>query len=616
MCGFVGVVGTGVSRFRDRLERAVTGMKHRGPDDHGVFADDNCLLGFCRLSILDLTQGHQPMQGPDGSVIVYNGEVYNYRELADGFSDLRTSGDTEVVLRSLIRDGTEALPRFDGMFSLAWWDGRRCFLARDRLGIKPLYYARLDDAWVFASDIRALLTLGVPPAPHFPALDTHTSFLWNHGPDTAFAGVRRVLPGQWLAFEQDGRTSEGRYWRLGPSAEPDASNRATVDELRDAVFADVERQLVSDVPVGVFLSGGVDSSFVACALPEGQVKRAYTMSFAPKDLERDIIMDETRWAHQVARAHGLELIEVPLSFSPELFLDTVRALEEPVGDPAAISTRVLCARAEEKVLLSGMGGDELWGGYPRMRALELSRRLPGFTRPVARWLQRILPHAGRLGRAARNLAKLSTGAGLPWGARHTRYLSYIAPDERQTLYTSEFLESLGHPAESPHERLTALRPPGDDDLDVSLRFDLEQFLPCHNLHYTDKASMRESKEVRVPLLGNRQLDLTQRFLSSEKRGKWPLKAAAEGVVPQAILTRKKAGFGAPVQGWLAGPLRPLVDEYLSASSVKRRGWFSPRAVAQLLDDERRGRAHRYLLLYELLTLEAWARTFLDGSPAA
>jgi asparagine synthase (glutamine-hydrolysing) len=381
---------------------------------------------------------------------------------------------------------------------------------------------------------------------------------------------------------------------------------ATVEEVRAAVHADVARQLVSDVPVGVFLSGGVDSSFVASMLPKGQVRRAYTLAFPAEDLARDIIPDETRYARRIAAENGLELVEVPMSFSADQFLDTVRALEEPVGDPAAVSTRALCAAASEKVLLSGMGGDELWGGYPRMRALEMSRRLPLATQPVARFLQRVLPHAGPLGRVARNFAKLSTGAGLAWGDRHVRYLSYVSPEERRALLVD-------CPADAPHARLAALRPDAaGDEYDASLRFDLEQFLPCHNLHYTDKASMWESKEVRVPLLGNRMLEVAARFPSAQKREKAPLKAAARGVVADEILDRRKAGFGAPVQGWLAGPLRPLVDEYLSETSVRRRGWFQPEGVQRLIRDEREGRTHRYLLIYELLVLETWARTFLDA----
>ncbi|HEX5138927.1 MAG TPA: asparagine synthase (glutamine-hydrolyzing) [Planctomycetota bacterium] len=609
MCGFVGVVAPGARhRFAGRVRAASLGLAHRGPDSDGYFEDDDCVLGFRRLAILDLEHGGQPMRGEDGSVLVCNGEIYNFRELAASLPPgrLRTRSDSEVALATLEREGAGALARFDGMFALARWEPRRrsLLLARDRLGIKPLYHARLGDAFLFASEIRALLALGLRAAAHPPAIDVHASFLWNPGPETAFAGIRRLPPGTSLEL-RDGIERPSRYWRMAPCP---GSGRPDPEAVREAVVSDVRRQLVSDVPVGIFLSGGLDSSFIACALPGDAVKRAYTLSFPRRDLSADIVRDETRYARLLARARGIELVEVPLEFSPERFLHSVRALEEPVGDPAAIATIALSSRAEEKVLLSGMGGDELWGGYPRFRALELSRYLPGCARPLLEAAERLLPHAGLLGRFGRNAAKFGSAAGLPWAARHVRFLSYLAPEERAGLLGPALRGRVGGSA---HERLLLARPAGGDDLDVSLRFEVEQFLPCHNLLYTDKASMAASKEVRVPLLGNAVLETAERLPAGLRRGKRLLRRAAEGIVPREILARRKAGFGAPVQGWLRGPLRPLLDEYLSPAALGRRGWFEPAAVRRLVDDEWAGRSHRYLLIYELLVLEAWAREFLD-----
>jgi asparagine synthase (glutamine-hydrolysing) len=609
MCGFVGVVAPGAkSRFGDRVRAASLGLAHRGPDSAGFFGDDDCVLGFRRLAILDLEHGDQPMRGADGSVLVCNGEIYNFRELAASLPPgrLRTRSDAEVALATLEREGAAALARFDGMFALARWDPRlrALTLARDRLGIKPLYHARLGDAFLFASEIRALLALGVRAAANPEAIDVHATFLWNPGPETAFSGIHRLPPGTVLEL-RDRNERSSRYWRMTPCP---GSGGADPVAVREAVVSDVRRQLVSDVPVGLFLSGGLDSSFIACALPEGTVRRAYTLAFPRRDLSNDIVRDETRYARVAARARGIELVEVPLEFSAERFLKAVRALEEPVGDPAAIATLALSARAEEKVLLSGMGGDELWGGYPRFRALELSRYVPGCARPLFQAAQRLLPHAGLLGRWGRNAAKFGSAAGLPWAARHVRYLSYLAPEERTLLLGPALRGRLNGPA---HDRLLLARPAGGDDLDVSFRFEVEQFLPCHNLLYTDKASMAESKEVRVPLLGNAVLEAAERLPAGARRGKRLLRSAAAGIVPREILARRKAGFGAPVQGWLQGPLKPLLDEYLSAASLRRRGWFDPPAVERLLADEFAGRAHRYLLIYELLVLEAWAREFLD-----
>jgi asparagine synthase (glutamine-hydrolysing) len=565
------------------------------------------MLGFRRLAIIDLEHGDQPMRGADGSVLVCNGEIYNFRELAAALPPgrLRTRSDTEVALASLERAGTAALSRFDGMFALARWEPRlrRLTLARDRLGVKPLYHARLGDAFLFASEIRALLALGLEAAMNPEAIDVHATFLWNPGPETALRGVFRLPPGTALELE-NGRERAVRYWRMAPSP---VDGRPDPDAVREAVVSDVRRQLVADVPVGVFLSGGLDSSFIACAIPPGAVRRAYTLVFPRRDLAADIVRDESRYARLAARARGIELVEVPLEFSAERFLKAVRALEEPVGDPAAVATLALCARAEEKVLLSGMGGDELWGGYPRFRALELSRFVPRCARPAFLAVQRLLPHAGLLGRCGRNAAKFGSAAGLPWAARHVRFLSYLAPEERVGLLGPALRGCL---SESPHERLVGTRPPGGNELDVSMRFEVEQFLPCHNLLYTDKSSMAESKEVRVPLLGNAVIEAAERLPAGHRRGKRLLRRAAAGIVPRGILARRKAGFGAPVQGWLRGPLGPLLDEYLSPASLRRRGWFDAPAVGRLLADEGAGRAHRYLLIYELLVLEAWAREFL------
>ncbi len=610
MCGFVGVVAPGAqSRFGGRVRAAALRLSHRGPDSEGFFEDGDCVLGFRRLAILDLEHGHQPMRGADGSILVCNGEIYNFRELAAALPPgrLRTRSDAEVALATLEREGAAALTRFDGMFALARWDPRRrtLLLARDRLGIKPLYHARLGDAFVFASEIRALLALGVRAAANPEAIDVHATFLWNPGPETAFSGILRLPPGTALEL-RDGNARSSRYWRMAPSP---VSGRADPVAVREAVVSDVRRQLVSDVPVGLLLSGGLDSSFIACALPEGTVRRAYTLAFPRRDLSNDIVRDETRYARLAAQARGIELVEVPLEFSTERFLRAVRAIEEPVGDPAAIATIALSSRAEEKVLLSGMGGDELWGGYPRFRALELSRYLPGCARPLLETAQRLLPHAGLLGRWGRNAAKFGSAAGLPWAARHVRFLSYLAPEERSGLLGPALRGRLNGP---PHERLLLTRPAGGD-LDASFRFEVEQFLPCHNLLYTDKGSMAESKEVRVPLLGNTVLEAAERLPAGVRRGKRLLRSAATGFVPREILARRKAGFGAPVQGWLKGPLKPLLDEYLSPGSLGRRGWFDPMAVRRLLDDECAGRSHRYLLIYELLVLEAWAREFLDAA---
>ena len=609
MCGFVGIVAPGAgSRFADRVRAAALRLAHRGPDSEGFFEDGDCVLGFRRLAIIDLEHGDQPMRGADGSVLVCNGELYNFRELAAALpaGRLRTRSDTEVALASLEREGTAALRGFDGMFALARWEPRRrrLTLARDRLGIKPLYHARLGDAFLFASEIRALLALGLEAAANPEAIDVHATFLWNPGPETAFRGVFRLPPGTALEL-REGSERAVRYWRMAPSP---GTGRPDPGAVREAVVSDVRRQLVADVPVGVFLSGGLDSSFIAGAIPEGAVRRAYTLVFPPRDLAADIVCDESHYALLAARERGIELGEVPLEFSAERFLKAVRALEEPVGDPAAVATLALCARAEEKVLLSGMGGDELWGGYPRFRALELSRYLPGCAGPVFEAAQRLLPHTGLLGRYGRNAAKFGSAAGLPWAARHVRFLSYLAPEERPGLFGPGLR---GCVKGSAHDRLLLIRPPGGDDMDVSLRFEVEQFLPCHNLLYTDKSSMAESKEVRVPLLGNAVLEAAERLPAECRRGKRLLRRAAAGVVPREILARKKAGFGAPVQGWLAGPLKPLLDEYLSVASLRRRGWFDPPAVQRLLADERAGRTHRYLLIYELLVLETWAREFLD-----
>jgi asparagine synthase (glutamine-hydrolysing) len=632
MCGICGTVGRANEA---ELAFMTDAMAHRGPDGRGVVTfpgEPPAGLGHRRLAILDPTPaGAQPMAFADRWWITYNGELYNFRELRSELEAsgqrFRTACDTEVLLRMFAVHGPSMLQRLNGIFALAIWDehDRRLFLARDRLGVKPLYWTQQGDVFAFASEVKPLLPLLGTPTLEPTALADYLAFLWVPDPKTAFRAIEKLPPGHFAWVGRDS-VSVTQYWnlRFSPERLPEAEWRERVAET---VTRSVQRQTVSDVPLGSFLSGGIDSSAVVAAMAAGEDRvTTYTVGFDEADLEHEVVPDDLPHARRVGELFGTDYHEEILQANVlELLPKAVWHLEEPVADPAAISTYLICRAAGQKmpVMLSGMGGDEIFAGYPRHLAYRISRLLDPVPRSAVRPLERLLAPLARPGRPGRlrgprrNLWKFMRSAGLEPFERYLSFSSYYSGAELQSLLSLEVAAEVESYDTFARHRAYLEEDSGGDELSRLLYLDSKTFLPCLNLTYTDKMGMASSVEVRVPLLDDELVHLAARIPSDLKlkgwRRKYIFKRSQEGALPRDIIWRRKAGFGAPVRSWLVKDLAPLVEDLLSEATLRRRGLVDPAVVRQLRDDNAAGRADNSLRLYALLSLELWCRTFLDRS---
>jgi asparagine synthase (glutamine-hydrolysing) len=632
MCGICGVVGVA----DERLARDMAGrIAHRGPDGEGVCVFDAgngppVTLAHRRLSIIDPTErGAQPMSWQQGRLtITYNGEIYNYRELkreleAEGIK-FHSDCDTEVLLALYARDGAGVLDRINGIFAFAIWDAERdeLFLARDRLGVKPLYYAEVGDRLVFGSEIKAMLPAMPSPSLRREAVLDYLTFLWVPDPDTLFEGVWKLPPGHCATY-RDRKLSIRSYWDM--RFEPDGrSIEAWAPELRQAVGDAVRRQMVSDVPLGSFLSGGIDSSAIVAemAAADGRVT-TYTIGFSASDLEHEPTPDDVKYARRMGSLLGVDYHEETLVPNVvDLLPRLVWHMDEPIGDPACISTYLVCraARQELTVVLSGMGGDEIFAGYPRVLAAQYGRALDLVPLAARRRLGQLISDRmtlgppGRLRGPRRNLMKFARGLGDTPLRRYLTYCSYYRSDELSRILSDDLRASTSdHDPFRYHDQyLDRVR--GENWLNQLLYVDLKTFLPCLNLAYTDKMSMATSTEVRVPLLDDELVKMSgavpaQLKLRRTDR-KYVFKRSMEGVLPKEIIWRPKAGFGAPVRAWLNGELAPLVGDLLSPSRVADRGLFDPAEVQRIVRANADGTEDNALRIWALLTLELWHEAFL------
>ena len=651
MCGLAVVVGNEPISSREGWAMLDT-IRHRGPDGSGVVTFDGheasvthsptdpatsgrTLLAFVRLAIIDLSAaGFQPMADENDDVwVVFNGEIYNFfelrRELEARGHRFRSRTDTEVLVHGWDEWGEGLFQRINGMFALCLHDRRRrtTVLARDRLGIKPLYYAtRPDGAFVAASEVKALLAGGVEARLDPQGIDNYLSWRWVPDPDTAFLGVKKLEPGHLLYVTEDGATRIETYWDFGYEPGPDGG-RGLAEELQTAVRQSVDRQLVSDVPLGAFFSGGIDSTAIVEIMRRRispELPTCFTIGFSKRDLAHDVVPDDLRFARLYAERFDVDYREAILQPNlVEALPQVIWHMDEPVADPAALSAYFICETASDEftVLLSGMGGDELFGGYPRYVAAELARRyrsLPLPIRRVARLVSNAMPGAGpgRLARLGRNSQKLLANAALPFPDDYIAFLTYFGDGLRRELYSPDFAcEVTGsHPTAIARAHLDRT---GDGHwLHQAMYLDLKTYLPALNLTYMDKMSMAHSIEVRVPLLDELIIDVMRHVPAGGKlgglRSKILFKQAMNEIVPPEIVARKKAGFGAPVRGWLVNELVPLADELLSPAAIRRRGLFQPDPVTRLLTDFRSGRRDTAIQIWQLITLELWHQTFIDG----
>jgi len=632
MCGLAGFAGKFTEQsLRDAGER----IAHRGPDDAGTYLNDRGIgLTFRRLAIIDLSPlGAQPMASPDGRVVIaFNGEIYNYRELreellARGVS-FRGHSDTEVLLQLYLAEGEGMLSRLNGIFAFALWDGRdgSLLIARDALGVKPLYYAALDRGVAFASEIKALLHL-VPEARELDpvALHRYLTFLWCPGEGTPLTRVRKLLPGEALRV-REGKIERRWSWYQLPTGRPAGAmldEAQAVAGTREGLRRAVQRQLVADVPVGAFLSGGLDSSaIVTFAREEVPGIECFTIEVTG---EQDSgITDDLPYARRVAQHLGvrLEVVTVDADGMAGDLERMIWQLDEPLADPAPLNVLYISALARQhgvKVLLSGAGGDDLFSGYRRHLAVQYERYWSWLPRPVRAGLDRAAGGLDQRHGLARRLGKLFNGAGLDAEGRLVNYFRWIRDAELQALYAPSFREAANRePAEGPMRAVLAALPPGAGALERMLTLEQRFFLADHNLTYTDKMSMATGVEARVPFLDLELVEFASRIPEGMKQrgrvGKWVLKEAMAPFLPADVIHRPKTGFGAPLRRWMQGGLRPLIADLLSARSLTARGLFDPVAVERLVQRNARGEVDAAYTLLSLMSIEIWCRRFLDTAP--
>ena len=621
MCGIAGILSMeGRPVDRGELRAMSAALAHRGPDDDGYYLDATVGLAMRRLSIIDLTSGQQPVANEDGSVqVVFNGEIYNYRALREELiargHTLTTTTDTEVIVHLYEDLGPRLVDRLRGMFAFALWDARqrRLLVARDRLGIKPLYYAEVGGRLCWASELKAILALPeVDRRLDWGALGHLLTAQVTPPAGSIVAGVKKLEPGHILLASADGRVSIERYWdvRFEPQRGRPASELA--DELALRIEESVRLHLVSDVPVGAFLSGGMDSSAVVGTM--ARLARTPVKTFAIGFAEADY--DELEFARLVARRFGTDHHELILG--PEKLADLEDLawhLDEPLGDSSAIPTYMVSrlAAASVKVVLSGDGGDELFAGYDKYEVESRERRyrlLPGVARRAIGEISHRMP-AGMRGRNyLRHIA-------LPGVDRYLDAVTLFRRDRMLSLLSPDAARLVGHEDPWIRERLR-LTEGAPHWLSAMQYADLHGYLPLDILTKVDRMSMAHSLEARVPLLDHELVEfaatIPPELLLRNGSRKDLFKRAMRGLLPEAVISRPKRGFAIPLGRWFRGPLAGFVRDLLLDGACLGRGIFDPREVRQIVERPARGQEDLDLQLWTLISFELWCRLFLDGRP--
>jgi asparagine synthase (glutamine-hydrolysing) len=626
VCGIAGCYGQSDGENLVRLMN--DRIAHRGPDADGLYSFTNerlsVQLAHRRLSIIDLSAAADQPLSKDGLTISYNGELYNYKEiraeLAASGVRFTTTSDTEVILEAWRRYGSGALRRFRGMFAFALFEEStgKLVLARDPLGIKPLYCMQRRGGIVFASELKALVSaVGKELEVDRGSLVASMLYYWVPDQRCSLLGVEKLPPGCWMEISPGSAPRTERYFSL-PDLARDAS-REDPEDLRAVIEESVKVHLVADVPVSSFLSGGLDSSIVTVLAQRANPgMEAYTIRFREQDQRLEAMPDDALYARKVAQQFGIRLHEIEIAPDiVDLLPRMVDVLDEPIGDPAAINTLLMCDAAREagvKVLLSGTGADELFGGYRKHLACVMAARYQA------------LPSSLRAGvhKGVGMLPVTARGRGLRYARWAKRFLTFAELPEEEafrrsyTLYDPPRLEALLNPELAPfvqdvidEHRQIYFDTPFDDHVNRMCLADSRMFLPGLNLAYTDRASMAASTEVRVPFVDPVVARAAFSLKGSDKirhrRQKVALKEAARAWLPDEIINRPKASFSAPLRAWVNHELRPVVDDVLVNGELVSTGFLKRRELEQLVEEERSGREDRSKQIWQLLTMELWLR---------
>ena len=632
MCGIVGLYNFAAEE--ETMARMLRAVAHRGPDAEGIAESHrhgaDVRLGHRRLSIIDLSDAaNQPFE-KDGLVVVYNGEIYNYRalrrELAAVGVRFRTNSDTEVLLEAWRRWGAASLHRLRGMFAFAMLDERtgRLVLGRDPFGIKPLFIARRNGGLAFASELKALvLALGDALEIDATALISSLMYYWIPESHCVYRGVEKLPPGHWAEISPDGAYRQTCYYDPRHELVHNSYKEIDARDLRAVIEDSVAAHMVADVPVSAFLSGGLDSSLItAIAACQGHVIDGYTISFREEDQRLEAMPDDLFYARKIARAYGIKLHEIEIAPDvADMLPRMVTVLDEPIGDAAAINAFLICRAAREagvKVLLSGMGADELFGGYRKHLACMLAasyRRLPGFIRngivrpaigslPVARknkgyrtvrWAKRFLAFADMPEEAAFRRSYTHWGVAEFHGLLNPDYYGAVdrLTDEHAEIYNQYRMANCG------------------DQVNSMCYTDVRHFLPGLNLAYTDRASMAASTEVRVPYVDREVAAAAFAISGGRKIERWETKAvlkkAAEPDLPKEVVYRPKGLFSAPLRAWIRRDLKTMVEDLLMDGRMVQSGFLNAACLRRLVDEDRAGTADHSKEIWQLMTLETWLR---------
>lgn len=625
MCGICGVVNRRSEEpvSAGVLQRMCDVIRHRGPDDEGRHVVGNIGLGMRRLSIIDLVSGAQPIYNEDRSVvIVFNGEIYNHNSLRKVLEQkghrFITKSDTEAILHAYEEYGPDCVQKLNGMFAFAIWDEnkKRLFLARDRIGIKPLYYYFDRNRLVFGSELKSILQHpDVPRKVDAKALDNFLTFEYIPSPLSIFQDIRKLPAGHWLIY-QEGQVKVKKYWSLTYKAS--AKNEEELcEELNELLYDAVKIRLMSDVPLGAFLSGGLDSSSIVAMMSRAMTEpvKSFSIGFD------DTTYNELPYARTVAAHFGTDHYEEIIQPNAvDLTEKIIRQLDEPFGDFSVFPTYLVSqmARKHVTVALSGDGGDELLAGYDTYIADRVARRyakLPGFLRtgllePITAMLPPTEKKKGLINRAKRFVE----GTRLPAELQHVRWMIFLQQAEKQLLYSKSFSDELAgnDPYDFILEKLEHIS--SVDPLDQQEYIDITTYLVDDILVKVDRMSMAVSLEARVPMLDYRFVEFAATVPShlrmNGKRTKHILKQAMKGILPEFILNRGKEGFSIPIKNWMKNELRPMMTDALSESSVREAGYFEPKYVNRLIKEHLSGKENHSHRLWALMMFHMWQDIYL------
>jgi len=630
MCGISGVLS---NKVNDLIESINGAISHRGPDDQGIFKEGNLALGHQRLSILDLTSnGHQPMHTEDNSlVIIFNGEIYNHLEIRDKLTSkyrFKSQSDTETILYGYKEYGVNIFSQLNGIFALAIYDRRKqqLIICRDQFGVKPLYYYHKDETFFFGSEIKSFLKIpGWDKSINYNALVNYLHFLWSPESDTPFKYIKKLPAGHYATIDvkKPQHLAIKKYYEIPFDGQyENYSEEEWVKRLDEAFTKAVERQLLSDVPIGFFLSGGLDSSIIVAKAKEltGKKLQCYTIDTDFSKNGKEGFTNDLYYAKKVAKYLDVNLEIVPAQVDIVNDFDKmIWHLDEPQADAAPLNVLNICKAARRDgntVLLGGTGGDDLFSGYRRHQALSFEKYINLMPSFVGKGFQKMTSRLSSNNATIRRIKKLSKDFDKPILDRMAGYYGWLPLALNKSLFSETTAKHFNgyDPSNILKNGLSSI-PHEKEYLNQMLYWDMKYFLTDHNLNYTDKMSMAVGVEARVPFLDLELVELSTKIpvhlKMKGKEAKYLLKKMSEKYLPKDVIYRPKTGFGAPVRKWITTDLDDMINDYLSPKRINERGIFDSKNVLSLIKKNKEGKIDASYPIWGLLAIESWMQQFVD-----